>query len=120
MELMMSVNPRKCTCGVVFVRELVKYIIYTVLVRFMYHPCVPSYPPRLLSAQGRSLATNVFMPATFAHLDIAEQAPVVNAFTTNGFIIRGNRVYGSVALLPRGLFHWKVTATLISRDNPTF
>lgn len=51
------------------------------------------------------------MPATFAHLNIAEQAPVINAYTTNGFIIRGNRVYGSVALLPRGMLHWRVLIT---------
>lgn len=61
---------------------------------------------------SRWLATeNVFMPATFAHLNIAEQAPVINAYTTNGFIIRGNRVYGSVALLPRGMLHWRVLIT---------
>ena len=61
------------------------------------------------------------MPATFAHLNIAEQAPVVNAFTTNGFIIRGNRVYGSVALLVLGpslLFslwqQWTSTSELTS------
>ena len=35
-------------------------------------------------------------------------APVVDGVSTRGFNIRGITVLGSVALLPRGLLHWKV------------
>ena len=33
---------------------------------------------------------------------------MVNGYTTQGFVINSNRVYGSVALLPRGMLSWKV------------
>ena len=36
------------------------------------------------------------------------QSPVIEGYTARGFNINGNRVFGSVALLPRAYFHWKV------------
>lgn len=54
--------------------------------------------------------TDVPVAATFGRLEVAEEAPVVGTYLTNGFIIRGNMVHGSVALLPRGVFNWKVAA----------
>ncbi len=52
--------------------------------------------------------TDTFIPATFEKLEVSEHSPVVNGYMTDGFIIRSNIVHGSVALLPRGFFNWKV------------
>lgn len=57
---------------------------------------------------SKTVNTDVFVPPTFGRLEVTEQAPLVNAYTTNGFVIRNSFVYGSVALLPRTLLHWKV------------
>lgn len=51
---------------------------------------------------------DLIRPATFSKVDAVEAAPVVQAYFTNGFLIRGTRVMGSVALLPRGMLHWRV------------
>ena len=56
----------------------------------------------------KTLNADVFVPPTFSRLEVADHAPLVDAYTTNGFILRGGRVLGSVALLPRGYFHWRV------------
>ena len=48
------------------------------------------------------------MPATFSRVEAADHAPLISAYTTNGFVIRGARVLGAVALLPRGYLHWRV------------
>ena len=63
---------------------------------------------RYKSDKLESISNDVFTPPTFGRLEIDEQAPLVNAYTTNGFVIRNNFVYGSVALLPRTLLNWKV------------
>ncbi len=63
---------------------------------------------RLWSSKPGEGAEEVFMPATFSRMEVPEHAPLVQGYTTNGFVIAGNRVFGSVALLPRGLLHWKV------------
>merc|ERR1712150_230623 len=34
-------------------------------------------------------------------------APVITRYSTGGFNIQGNRVHGSVAVLPKGYFSWK-------------
>lgn len=52
--------------------------------------------------------TDTFTPATFSRLEVAEQAPVIHAYHTKGFVIRDSVVYGSVGLLPRSFFNWKV------------
>ena len=39
-------------------------------------------------------------------------APVVTRFSTQGFTVSGNLVYGSVALLPTAFLHWKVDYTV--------
>ncbi|XP_065909900.1 NADH dehydrogenase [ubiquinone] 1 alpha subcomplex assembly factor 3-like isoform X2 [Dysidea avara] len=36
------------------------------------------------------------------------QSPVIDGYTTRGFNINGNKVFGSIALLPRAYFHWKI------------
>lgn len=65
--------------------------------------------PRTASrSKADSINSEYFTPPTFGQLEVTEQAPLVNAYTTNGFVIRNNFVYGSVALLPRTLLHWKV------------
>ena len=33
--------------------------------------------------------------------------PVVTGYTTNGFRVQGNRVFGSIALLQQGFYSWK-------------
>ena len=54
--------------------------------------------------------TDTFTPATFGKLDLSsELAPEIGGYLTNGFIIRRSVIYGSVALLPRGFFNWKVS-----------
>ena len=56
---------------------------------------------------------DLIRPATFSKVNTVETAPVVQAYFTNGFLIRGTRVMGSVALLPRGILHWRVRVALI-------
>ena len=48
------------------------------------------------------------IPTTLSRLEVAEQAPLISAYSTLGFTLRGVRVIGSVALLPRGFFHWNI------------
>ena len=62
----------------------------------------------LLKWSCRGLSSDTFVPATFNRLDVVERAPVVHSYLSNGFIIRSSVVYGSVGLLPRGFFNWKV------------
>jgi len=38
----------------------------------------------------------------------SSNSPLVEKYSTNGFTISGNKIYGSVALLPNAYFHWKV------------
>ena len=52
--------------------------------------------------------TDYFVPPTFGRVEVGDLAPIVNGYTTNGFVVRNNFVYGSVALLPRTLLNWKV------------
>ena len=52
--------------------------------------------------------TEGFTPSTFSKIDVSEHAPVIDSYLTHGFIIRGSLVQGSVALLPRAMFNWKV------------
>lgn len=52
---------------------------------------------------------DLILPATLSKVNVVEAAPVIQGYFTNGFMIRGVRVMGSVALLPRGMLHWKVT-----------
>lgn len=62
--------------------------------------------------------TDTILPATFSKLDVSEQAPVLDGYLSNGFIIRGGVVHGSVALLPRALFSWKASLCVYcSIDN---
>lgn len=51
---------------------------------------------------------------TVKRLDVIEsvRAPYVSKYSTEGFNIRGNRVVGSVALLPTAFLHWAVSARL--------
>lgn len=49
-----------------------------------------------------------FRPSTFSKIEVSEHAPLVECYLSHGFIIRGSLVRGSVALLPRGMFNWKV------------
>ena len=75
--------------------------------------CVlPRLPPVRCLASRKLTGSEVFTPATFSKLEVADRAPLVSAYTTNGFVIQGARVMGSVALLPRGLLHWKVLVTV--------
>ncbi len=49
-----------------------------------------------------------YIPPQLNRLDVSLQAPIIQGFLPDGFSIRGNILYGSVALLPRGFFSWKV------------
>ena len=51
---------------------------------------------------------------TVRKLDVVENvnAPYVSKYSTEGFNIRGNRVVGSVALLPTALLHWTVSCCI--------
>ncbi|XP_064400372.1 NADH dehydrogenase [ubiquinone] 1 alpha subcomplex assembly factor 3-like isoform X2 [Halichondria panicea] len=59
---------------------------------------------------SESVSEELFIPTTFNKLEASDSAPMVNGYTTQGFIVNGNTVYGSVALLPRGILNWKVTS----------
>ena len=48
------------------------------------------------------------MPSTLSTLEVAEEAPLVSGYGPDGFSLQGNYVLGSVALLPRGFFNWRV------------
>lgn len=61
-----------------------------------------------LAAGLRRHATDVPAPSTFSRLDVPELAPVVDGYLTHGFTIHGCLLKGSVALLPRAKFNWKV------------
>jgi hypothetical protein len=56
----------------------------------------------------RAYATDVPVQSTLTRIDAPALAPVVDSYHTNGFIIQGCLVKGSVALLPRAKFNWKV------------
>ncbi|CAI8044201.1 NADH dehydrogenase [ubiquinone] 1 alpha subcomplex assembly factor 3 [Geodia barretti] len=58
---------------------------------------------------------DIFLPAALSKVDPVQNAPLVQAYFTNGFMISGARVMGSVALLPRGMLHWRVA----SKDDLT-
>ena len=51
---------------------------------------------------------DIFLPATLSKVSAAQTAPVLQAYFTNGFLINATRVLGSIALLPRAFFSWKV------------
>lgn len=38
----------------------------------------------------------------------SSNSPLIEKYSTKGFTISGNKVYGSVALLPKAYFHWKI------------
>lgn len=63
---------------------------------------------RSKTSKAKTINTDYFTPPTFGRLELADEAPLVSAYTTNGFVIRNNFVYGAVALLPRTLLNWKV------------
>ena len=63
---------------------------------------------RSKSNKPTTVNTDYFVPPTFGRLEVGDQAPILNGYTTNGFVVRNNFVYGSVALLPRTLLNWKV------------
>lgn len=64
--------------------------------------------PRQWSSE--SVSGDLFIPATFSKLEVSDSAPMVNGYTTRGFVVNSNTVYGSVALLPRGFLSWKVAS----------
>ena len=64
------------------------------------------------TSHGRRYLADTFVPATLSKLDVVERAPIVHSYLSNGFIIRSSMVYGSVGLLPRGFFNWKVRGHL--------
>ena len=55
------------------------------------------------------------LQTTLSRINVEEAAPLISAYNMQGFTLRGVRVMGSVALLPRGFFHWNVN----SPDNIT-
>lgn len=61
----------------------------------------------------RRHSTGPVMPTTLNRLEAVEAAPVISSYSVQGFTIRGNRLIGSVALLPRGVFSWKVCSPVM-------
>ena len=57
--------------------------------------------PRRCQSEG-------FRPPIFNRIEVSQQAPVVAGYLPDGFSIGGNILRGSIALLPRGYFGWKV------------
>lgn len=53
------------------------------------------------------------MPTTITALELHEHAPFVSSYNTQGFTVQGNKLMGSVALLPKGMFSWKVYCFII-------
>lgn len=49
-----------------------------------------------------------FTMSKLTPLDSSNSSPLIEKYNTKGFTISGNKVYGSVALLPKAYFHWKV------------
>ena len=52
--------------------------------------------------------TEGFRPPTFSKIEVSHLAPVVRGYTLSGFAVGSTLLSGSVALLPRGFFNWKV------------
>lgn len=50
------------------------------------------------------------MPTTLSRVDVGDKAPLISAYSTQGFSLQGVKVMGSVALLPKGFFHWNVNS----------
>lgn len=48
------------------------------------------------------------MPTTLHEVETNSNAPLVTAYSSKGFALQGAYVLGSVALLPRGYFHWNI------------
>ena len=49
------------------------------------------------------------MPTTLSRLEASQYAPLVDSYSSKGFDVKGAKFVGSLALLPRALFHWKVS-----------
>ena len=41
-------------------------------------------------------------------LSVKGVPPVITSYSTRGFTIQGNKVFGSIAILPQGFYAWKV------------
>jgi NADH dehydrogenase [ubiquinone] 1 alpha subcomplex assembly factor 3 len=49
------------------------------------------------------------IPTTLSKVNVDDKAPLISSYGTRGFTVRGStRLTGSVALLPKGYFHWKI------------
>ena len=70
--------------------------------------------------KATTINTDYFVPPTFGRLEVGDQAPIVNGYTTNGFVVRNNFVYGSVALLPRTLLNWKVHVQVCHKSSSKY
>ena len=66
---------------------------------------------RRVGGQHSRLYSEAVDKTTVRRLDVVEsvRAPYVSKYSTEGFNIRGNRVIGSIALLPTALLHWTVS-----------
>lgn len=64
-----------------------------------------------MSYGGCRLYSEAADKTTVRRLDVVEnvRAPYVSKYSTEGFNIRGNRVVGSIALLPTAFLHWTVS-----------
>ena len=61
-----------------------------------------------ISRSSSRLQSGSAMPTTLSTLEVVGQAPLVTGYGPEGFALQGAYVLGSVALLPRGYFHWNV------------
>jgi len=51
-------------------------------------------------------------PPVWSKIEASQYAPLVTGYQPDGFTIGGNILRGSVALIPRGFFGWKVNSQM--------
>ena len=77
-----------------------------------YMLCLRRHASRVICRQWRTFSSEEVeqMGLTMSKLTPIDNlnSPLIEKYNTKGFTISGNKVYGSVALLPKAYFHWKV------------
>ena len=66
--------------------------------------------PLLYRIRHHSDSGGLVMQTTLSRVNVEDAAPLISGYSMLGFSLRGAHVIGSVALLPRGFFHWKINS----------
>ncbi|XP_003383876.3 PREDICTED: NADH dehydrogenase [ubiquinone] 1 alpha subcomplex assembly factor 3-like [Amphimedon queenslandica] len=66
--------------------------------------------PLLYRIRHHSDGGGMVLQTTLSRVSVEEAAPLISGYSVQGFNLRGVQVMGSVALLPRGFFHWKINS----------